>query len=452
MMIEQHYDEEVLAGFLDEPVDATARDKHLDHCSLCKRTLQSIRNTVDLLKRPAVWERQRLSSAPRPETLAFLRNVQTTMKDEDIAAETYVEQLLAGPRELWAPRLGEHPEWRTAGLVRKLIAATDRAIDLMPPDALEITRLACDVAGQLPASDRTIRLRGNAWYERGYALLYTGVFHEALAALANAETCFEQLVIADHEIARLNVVRAMVYRALDRIDDALPAIAEAAAVFRNYGDAQRRFAAKLVMGATLQTSLRFREALAIHLELSNDDTVAPYWRAAALQNAAICYREVGELNEAIDCFVKAIDAFECAGMMSARAKTRWTLARILMGQQQYQPALAMFTELRDEFSQLGMANEIAMVALDTAELLLVTGENAGVAAACRQAIDYFEKMQLTSSQSALTAVTYLCEAAASGTATPSLVSELRARFSLDGEPFRSTPQAYEFLQPRTDRG
>ncbi|MGH7488258.1 MAG: hypothetical protein ACREMY_22070, partial [bacterium] len=70
MMTEQHYDEEVLAGFLGEPIDSATRDKHLTGCSLCKRTLDSLRGTVGLLKEAEVWERQAFSDAPRPETLA----------------------------------------------------------------------------------------------------------------------------------------------------------------------------------------------------------------------------------------------------------------------------------------------------------------------------------------------------------------------------------------------
>lgn len=451
-MMEQHYDEEELAGFLGQPIDAAAQDRHLADCSLCKRTLQSIRDTAVLLKQPAVWERQSFSTAPRPETLAFLRSVQKMMVDEDAAAEPHVKLLLAGPRETWAAKLDEHPEWRTAGLVRKLIAATDRAIDLMPPDAVEITRLACNVAERLPASDRVCRLRGNAWYEHGYALFYTGAFREALHALANAESQFAQLPIADHEIGRLNLVRAIVYRALERVDDAMPFITAAAAVFRDFGDAERCYAAKLVMGATLYSSRRFREALAIHLEIANEENVSLRWRASALHSAAMCHREIGELDAAIDCFVKAIVALEAAGMMSFRAKARWTLACIFVQQQQFEAALRMFTELRDEFEQLGMANNVALVALDIAELLLATGKHDGVVSACRQAIAYFEKMQLTSSQAALTAVTYLCEAATAGNATPTLVSDLRNTYFSEADRSHSKPPACESLRPAKDRG
>jgi tetratricopeptide (TPR) repeat protein len=452
MMIEQHYDEEVLAGFLDEPIDAAARDKHLDTCALCKGTLQSIRDTTVLLKKPAIWDRQRFSTTAKPETLAFLRNVQQTMAEEEAAAQVCVARLLAGDRESWAAKLSAHPEWRTAGLVRKLIAETDRAIDLMPPDAVEITRLACDVADGLPLSDGIVRLRGNAWFERGYALQYTGAFKEALKALANAESQFAQLAVADHEIARLNLVQALVYRAMDRIEDALPAITSAASVFQAFGDVERCHAAKLFMGATLYRGFRFREALTVHLELASEEAVAPRWRAAALQNAAICHREVGEIDAAIECFVKAINAFEVAGMMSARAKTRWTLARIFVERQQHESALTMFAELHDEFEQLGMSNEVALVALDIAESLLAIGKYDGVATACRQAIAYFEKMQLTSSEAALIAVTYLCEAAVAGNVTRTLVSDLRGAFLSATDCPRSDTQARESLRPPTDRG
>jgi len=428
MMIEQHYDEEVLAGFLAEPIDSAARDKHLAGCSLCKRTLDSLRGTASLLKEGEVWERQSFSSAPRPETLAFLRGVQKTMNDEDVVAELYVKQLLAGSRDTWAPRLAEHPEWRTAGVVRKLIAAVDRAIDLMPADAVEITRLAVEITDGLPGSECVYRLRGNSWYEHGYALLYTGAYSDSLKALATAESHFAKVRLADHEVGRLGIVRAMVFRATERVDDALLAIAAAAALFRMYGDAERCYAAKLTEGATLYSARRFREALSLHLTLAKDEKVAPRWRASALQNAAICHRELGELDAAVDCFMKAISAFETAGMMSFRAKTRWTLARIFVARQEYEPARQMLTELRGEFEELGMANEVALVALDIAEVLIATEQTGEIAPTCRQAMAYFEKAQLTSSEPARIAVTYLCEAALAGKATTALVSDLRIAF------------------------
>ena len=446
MMIEQHYDEEVLAGFLAEPIDSAARDRHLASCSLCKQTLKSIRDTAGLLKQPDVWNTESFSSAPRPETLAFLRNVQRTMSDEDAAAEVYVKQLLTGSRDTWADRLAKHPEWRTAGVVRKLIAATDRAIDLMPPDAVEITKLAVEVAaklGRLSAPDESARLRGSAWYEHAYSLMYTGSYVEALEALAKSEVEFAQVQIADVEMGRLQVVRAMLYRVLDRADDALPIVAAAAGVFQAYGDRERYFAAQLAYGITLYGARRFAEALRVHREIAVQEGLGPRWRASAWHNAAICHRELGEIDSSVQCFTQSIAAFEAAGMMSFRAKARWTLARIFLARQQYSSALRMFTEVRVEFEELGMANDVALVALDIAEVLLATGQR-GIEDACRQVIAYFEKAQLTSSEPALAAVTYLCEAAVKGTATTEFISDLRLTFLTESRRSQRPLQAYEF--------
>jgi hypothetical protein len=54
------------------------------------------------------------------------------MTDEDSRAETILQELLAGSREEWMPRLNEHPEWRTAGVVRKLIAQVYTTVVAMP--------------------------------------------------------------------------------------------------------------------------------------------------------------------------------------------------------------------------------------------------------------------------------------------------------------------------------
>jgi tetratricopeptide (TPR) repeat protein len=144
-----------------------------------------------------------------------------------------------------------------------------------------------------------------------------------------------------------------------------------------------------------------------------------------LQNAAICYRELGEFDDAIGYFLQAVAAFEAAGMMSFRAKTRWTLARVLVQKQQLDDALLLLRELHIEFKELGMANDVAVVALDIAEILLAKGRHHEVADACRAAIQYFEQAQLSASSAARTAVSYLCEAAVSGRATAALVTDLR---------------------------
>src|SRR5437764_10933818 len=154
MMIEQHYDEEVLAEFLAEPADAVSRDTHLATCGLCLHTLDSLRTTARVLTEPAVWDKTPISTAPRPETLAFLRGMQKSMLGEDAQASIWIKQLLAGPRETWARRLEEHPEWRTAGMVRALLRAGDEVLAMSPLDSLAMTGLATLIADGMVQSTR----------------------------------------------------------------------------------------------------------------------------------------------------------------------------------------------------------------------------------------------------------------------------------------------------------
>jgi len=431
MMIEQHYDEEVLAGFLAEPIDSATRDKHLAGCSLCKRTLESLRGTATLLKHGEVWERQSFSNAPRPETLAFLRNVQRTMAHEDAAAELYVRHLLSGSRDTWAAKLAEHPEWRTAGVVRKLIAATDRAIDLMPADAVEITRITVEISEGLLIEDhpRTFvtRLRFAAFLERAYALMCTGAYADAMSALASADA-LEPTIGSEFDRARLDLVRVLVYRTLERRDEALLIAHSAGRIFEQYDDFGRSAAARSAEAIILYHARRYQEAVAIHAALANDNRIDPRWRASALHNAALCYRELGAFEESIQYTMKAIDAFDKQQMVSHRVKSRWNLARLLAAQQRHADAVRMLPEIQEEFRDLGMEIDVALVAVDMAESLLALDRVAEIPDACKVAVDYFRSANLNYTEGALTALATLREAAARSTLTIADVRDLRVYF------------------------
>lgn len=424
MMTEQHYDEEVLAGFLGEPIDSATRDKHLAGCSLCKRTLESLRGTVGLLKEAEVWERQSFSSTPRPETLAFLRNVQKTMSDEDAVAEYYVKQLLSGSRETWSPRLAEHPEWRTAGTVRKLIAATDRYNYSSPLDAVELTRMTTEVAESLPASVVRDSLAVDAWREHAYALLVVGSYSESMAAVTRAEGLLA--AAADHARARTMLMRAQILRAMEKWTESAPLARVAATDFQRFGDVEKYFVARMNEALVLYDNSQYRQATEVYSELVplrqqvNGQTVA-----YALHNEGLCHRELGEFSLAEACFVDSITLCDRLQMNSLRAKARWHLARVLMRQARHDAALTILNPLRVEFEELGMADDLACASIDTAESLLAVGRSGEVPVLCRQAIEYFRLAGLEYSTGAMTALAYLQEAAAEGRLTAGDCREVR---------------------------
>src|SRR5438067_8217337 len=116
MIIEHHYDEEVLIGLLEEP----DHDSHVPGCETCAGTLESLRDLTSALRDNSVWDERQLSETPAPKTTNMLRAFAERTKAEDAAAATIVPRLIAAPAMIQV-----HPEWRTAGVVRKLLAVVD---------------------------------------------------------------------------------------------------------------------------------------------------------------------------------------------------------------------------------------------------------------------------------------------------------------------------------------
>ncbi len=425
MMIEQHYDEEVLAGFLSEPIDLTSRDKHLASCSLCKKTLASIRETAGVLRLAEVWESPSHASGPRVETLAFLRNVQKTMGEEDALAEVYVKQLLSGSRESWAANLASHPEWRTGGMVRKLIAATDGYNFSSPLDAVELTLLLTDVAESLPQTTAgRDSLVADAWREQAYAQMVVGSYKEAMAAQTVSEQFAERGT--DFARARTTLMRAQILRGIENWSEAVPMAQRAAAEFRRFGDVGKEVAARLTEAGTLYESSQYRQAAELYAELQQfHSAISEQTLAQVLHNEGTCLRELGQFDRAEQAFVRVIAICDRLQMASLRAKAQWHLARVLVRQSRHDEALRMLKPLSLEFEELGMADDLAGTSVDTAECLLAVGRMAEVPALCRKAIEYFRSSGLTYSTGAMTALAYLQESAANGHLTVDKVADVR---------------------------
>src|SRR5215210_117323 len=130
MMVERHYDDETLLAFLEK--ERLGSDSHLTDCLACSEKLDTFRTVTDVLHEHDVWDRATVRQDPVPETITSLRAFADRMASEDTAADAILPELLAGPREEWMPRLMAHPEWRTAGVVRRLAVAMIREVMTMP--------------------------------------------------------------------------------------------------------------------------------------------------------------------------------------------------------------------------------------------------------------------------------------------------------------------------------
>src|ERR1700674_86777 len=121
MIIEQHYDDEILIALLENS-DEIARDKHVSGCRTCAGSLESLRGLTSGLHDQTVWDERELPEAPRRETKNAIRGFAAAVAAEDGEAEGIVRHLLAVEPDRRRVMLQRSPEWRTAGVVRKVLA------------------------------------------------------------------------------------------------------------------------------------------------------------------------------------------------------------------------------------------------------------------------------------------------------------------------------------------
>src|SRR5438270_14076265 len=93
MIIEQHYDDEVLIDLLEEAEE----DTHVPVCDTCTGTLQSYRDLSSALHDNSVWDERELSEMPKPETTNVLRAFADRTRAEDAVASAIVRKHIANP-------------------------------------------------------------------------------------------------------------------------------------------------------------------------------------------------------------------------------------------------------------------------------------------------------------------------------------------------------------------
>ncbi len=430
MMIEQHYDEEVLIGLLDEQKP----DAHLAACQTCKTALHSIRQVTSALHEETVWDRRELSEEPKLETRNNLRMFASNVAAEDAAAARWVKALLAKSSTEWRAIVDVHPEWRTAGFVRGLVAAALAVNYSHPSDALDLTKISVEVVQELDKSKygRTtlVTLFAAAFREYAYALEYVGRHNEALTAIDMSDEVLKGAIVADYQRGQSLLVRATIFASIEKLSEALDLVRESRDIFQKFGDSRRAMIAEINEAAMLTRMRRFEQALAMYSSIARTPAADEITRASAVHNAALCNRELRRTTEAKSLFAEAVAAYERLGLVTFRARARWNFASILVVEGNFENALPIFAASRREFEELSMSHELALVAVDEAEALLLAGKTSGVPELCQSAMLYFEHAGLTYSQGALTALAYLREAAEAEVLTVRNVGDVRAFFEL----------------------
>lgn len=431
MIVERHYDDETLIALLDKTSEGASQDPHLSVCGQCLETLESYRAVSQVLGDDAVWSLRQLTTGPDPKTMANLRSFTAAAATETESGAQLVDLLISQPRSTWSETVRHDLRYQTAAVVRQLVERSEIVIDTMPPDALEMARIGVEI-GQLLGhdeytSDVVRKALGAAWRQYGYTLFYIGEFNKALDASERARSLFEQCAVADYDLARVGIVRALVYGSLERYEEAQSIAVESARIFRAWGDRKRLASALSSEAHILILQDRYFEALPILEEVENDfkELMDSNARARVIGNIALCFAQTGRIADALQNYQIAAAIHEEMGTRTEAARIRYNVADLLATQGKFAEAQSRMRRIHDEFASLGMTYAAVCAGLGLAETLLVHGDAAEAEVLCRTAIEQFQRTGLAHTTQGLVALTFLREATVHRRATPEVVRHVR---------------------------
>ncbi|MEA2465684.1 MAG: hypothetical protein QOJ98_3431, partial [Acidobacteriota bacterium] len=422
-----HYDEETLFEYVEgtSPI-AGDIESHVTGCDLCSAEVGEHRAMIAELAARDVWEQ-----APAPAPRQFVVNVaafadRARREEEDAVA--ICDELLAGPSNWWVQRLRNTPQACTAGVARQLLTRWRQMVHNAPASALQVTALAIQVANMLDIAeypcDYVLKLRAQGHSDHAYVLSFMGRHREALAFVDRARRLFEQAPLPEYDLARVATVNANILRNIDRADEAVPLVREAAQTFLRFGDQTRYANARVFEGAILFDRGSIAEALQVFLAIDGHPALDERSTVAVMSNIANCYAELGQPERAAEYAPRCIVMFEMLGMETERTRSRGVLGRTLVAAGKAREAVPILRETWREFEQFDMISDAGLAALELAEALLLTGTVDEVPAICRDVISQFTRAGMASR--ALTALSFLREAVAIGQATPGLVRHVHA--------------------------
>ncbi len=437
-----HYDDETLSTYLADASlvdDAGAVEAHLGVCEACHNELQELQAFDESMREPATWEEvEAMHVSPERKSQALA--LHSSIAEEDRAAARMLGQYLRSPLRFRGASLAARARFRSAGVVRVLCDAAHKMHEQRPGFSRDVATEAWKIAAGLPESDPLRRVSiGLALRERATALRFLGRFSEALDALSEAEKLATGTASADaFDLALVWVIRAAIYMESERMREAIPLAQEAARIFRDYGDEYRECAAAIIEGASLMfLGMADRGAVAferviVSAEKRRDHVVL----ASALNNAAVAYTDLRQLNRATRYYAKAIALYDELQRPTEAARARWALASTLIAGGELRSGIAALAAAREELASLSLTNDAALATLEWAEARLAAEMPAGVAAACRAIIVTFDSEGMD--RSARVALAYLQEALARGTATAAVLRHVREYLrDLPSEPARA---------------
>lgn len=350
------------------------------------------------------------------------------LQDEDAMARSLCAAVLAAPPAWWAQHIRNRVGTQTAGVIRELFAQMRLTVEKSPATALQITTLAVELAEALDTNAYPhpvpAILQAQALRTHAAVLSFIGNHRQAIEHADEARALFERIPCMAFELARTALVKAASLQLVDRGEEALALLREAADTFHGHHEYEWHANARMTEGAVLYNLGTIKSALETWRSIAADPALGELAAVRVRHNIALCLVDLGEPAAAAASARRCIDDFERLDHLTERTRSRMVLGMALLATGDAEQAIAVLRRTCREYVDFELAVDAAYASLQLVQALLVTNRLQEVPAICREVIALCTKAGMQAR--AVTALSFLHEALVMGKATPVLVREVQS--------------------------
>ena len=441
-MIETHPTAEALEGFVLgqlSPMEMRDIARHLlEGCPECQEATGSLWEPTEELDEEL--EILALAEAGSEDLSEGYDDVLDRVFKRVVVAESVIAEQRAASMRLFDELMQVSPErrrlllgnsgrFRNRMLCERLIEESYEARFEDPRRSIDLAQLATFVADRLRVEDcegqeELDSLRARAWAHLGNAFRINFDFPGAEQAFAVAESLLQEGSVTLLDKAHVLSLMASLYKDQQRFAQAFQLLDRAAVLYKRLGQWNllgRAFLQKATVCGESGDSEGEMRMLRRALDLM-DPQEDPRMFLAARHNLINALNESGRSREAFALLFHTRPLYLKAGDRMNLLKLRWLEGLVALGLQRIEQAEAAFREVRQAFTELDLAYDVALVSLDLASAYTLQGRSTDVREVAEETVAIFQAHNIH--REALAALLVFCHAARMDQAGIELVREV----------------------------
>lgn len=387
-----HPPDQVLRRFLRSSGDQMPPvGEHVAGCSRCCRRLKTFETQHSAA---SAYDAAVTSSARR------LLDLQATYENERAEAKGLIAELLRHPAERQRIVVRNSPRFHTWGVFERLLEISRRESAENPALAEEMARLSLELSEQLDTArygaEAINDLKGRAWAYIGNARRVQSDLRGAHEALERALVHLKQGTREPWERAVWLDLKASLFRAQRRFEDAKRLLSRALVLFLAVGDRHRAGRTLVNMSTVIHETGKPEKAISLlyrALELI-DPNQEPRLLLIAQHNLIDDLAEAGRHMEAQGLLLKASSLYRRFDEPWLRYRRTWVEGKIARGLGQPEQAEELFQTTRAGFLEISAAYDVALVSLDLAILYTEQGKTSELKLLASEMVPIFASLQV----------------------------------------------------------